>query len=585
MPELSHLELEDNAISDLSPLTDLAATLVNLNVSRNNLVDITPVAALQNLVAVNFGGNNISDVDALGGAFMPGLQYITLWGNPLNQADVALLTAYTELHNLNLDGTGISSLPPLPGSLRSLRAERNSISDVSGLAGLASLNLVSLRDNHITVLPDLSGLTSITHFNVSNNAIGDLAPLAQLPPGADVISDVGRPDIDGITLSTNTLDLTVNTCFNLTVDGFGGGLNYRSPVGNIEFGTGFADGQQTTICLNPDTANGVWDISRIDVDGGFTYNGFAVAQLGLSTAVTVSGGLNDTTPPILTGFNPTPLVVDLDAGPALIDLNLVATDAGGSGVGGFSINIHTTTGFHQNQCCEDVIPLSVTTPAGVLRILIVNVFDQAGNVTSLQRSELLALGGPTEIVIDNNLTQSFPAVAGEWFNSEGGFDGARGNPAYQFTVDAPGGVVVIVLESGDVAAVTLDLFDANGVRLVRADQHQPRAILGQNLAAGDYVVLAQNQLGGGGTFSITLEGSVVMSVAVDTDQDGLIDTVDLDDDDDGISDVVESSLILEGMNPLDFFDADEDFDGDGFTNREEILAGTDINNSSSQPPD
>jgi len=67
---------------------------------------------------------------------------------------------------------------------------------------------------------------------------------------------------------------------------------------------------------------------------------------------------------------------------------------------------------------------------------------------------------------------------------------------------------------------------------------------------------------------------------VDTDNDGIEDKVDSDDDNDGISDVVERKY---KMNPLNAFDAQEDFDHDGFSNAIEISMGTNIRSASSKP--
>lgn len=57
----------------------------------------------------------------------------------------------------------------------------------------------------------------------------------------------------------------------------------------------------------------------------------------------------------------------------------------------------------------------------------------------------------------------------------------------------------------------------------------------------------------------------------DTDSDGIGDNADTDDDNDGMPDEYE---IAQGFNPYNALDANDDFDGDGFTNLEEYQAGT-----------
>ncbi len=64
--------------------------------------------------------------------------------------------------------------------------------------------------------------------------------------------------------------------------------------------------------------------------------------------------------------------------------------------------------------------------------------------------------------------------------------------------------------------------------------------------------------------------------STDTDNDGIGNNADLDDDNDGISDILELAYELD---PLDPSDADEDNDGDGISNRDEINAGSNINES------
>lgn len=70
------------------------------------------------------------------------------------------------------------------------------------------------------------------------------------------------------------------------------------------------------------------------------------------------------------------------------------------------------------------------------------------------------------------------------------------------------------------------------------------------------------------------------SETTDTDGDGIGNNTDLDDDGDGISDQQE---ILLGMDPENSTDIYDDFDEDGFNNKFELFAGSDINNLTSTP--
>jgi hypothetical protein len=64
--------------------------------------------------------------------------------------------------------------------------------------------------------------------------------------------------------------------------------------------------------------------------------------------------------------------------------------------------------------------------------------------------------------------------------------------------------------------------------------------------------------------------SIIVQVLTDTDRDRIADRFDDDDDNDGLPDEWE---IGNGLNPLDSSDANQDLDGDWFTNIEEYQWG------------
>ncbi|KAB7627950.1 putative Ig domain-containing protein [Alkalilimnicola sp. S0819] len=67
---------------------------------------------------------------------------------------------------------------------------------------------------------------------------------------------------------------------------------------------------------------------------------------------------------------------------------------------------------------------------------------------------------------------------------------------------------------------------------------------------------------------------------VDTDGDGIGNNADTDDDNDGLPDAYE---LQHGLDPLDAADATQDADGDGYSNMDEYLAGSDPSDPTSYP--
>ena len=80
---------------------------------------------------------------------------------------------------------------------------------------------------------------------------------------------------------------------------------------------------------------------------------------------------------------------------------------------------------------------------------------------------------------------------------------------------------------------------------------------------------------------LTLDGEQI-SLKEDSDNDGILDIDDPDDDNDGMPDVYELNYYF--LDPLNSSDANEDYDGDGYSNYEEYEYGTDPDRDPGDPP-
>ena len=133
---LRHLEAVDHQIIDLTGL-EHAVNLKHLDLTRNQIRDIAPLAGLTVLEALYLPDNDISDISAL--------------------------EEMTNVSDLNLSRCSVSDLSPLTGLdvLQSLVLTGNSVSDLSPLAGLSNLRYLDLWRNSVS---DLSPLTDLNHL-------------------------------------------------------------------------------------------------------------------------------------------------------------------------------------------------------------------------------------------------------------------------------------------------------------------------------------------------------------------------------------------------------------------------------------
>ena len=175
---LEHLSLGNvGMVSDLTPLSNLTS-LQRLNVARNQISDIRPLAGLIYLRALVLHDNEIRDIPPL--ANLTNLIDLNLGGNHIDNLEP--LTDLTRLQILHLSGNQITDITPLANlaGLTQLTVSHNQVSDVRPLAGLINLTFLNLRNNRINDLNPLANLTALETLRLDINAITDITPLTGL---------------------------------------------------------------------------------------------------------------------------------------------------------------------------------------------------------------------------------------------------------------------------------------------------------------------------------------------------------------------------------------------------------------------
>jgi hypothetical protein len=154
-----HVEdiLEDVAERILVKASSKNSDTINLSCMRiNQLPDLFQIAPdLKSLVDINLSRNNLFDSDLVFEALfkLPNLLRVNLSNNFLNGALSSIAGRLTQLEELQLSNNSISSLP-------------------SSIVGWKDLKVLAIADNLLTSLPDeASELTELRHLNLKNNKI------------------------------------------------------------------------------------------------------------------------------------------------------------------------------------------------------------------------------------------------------------------------------------------------------------------------------------------------------------------------------------------------------------------------------
>jgi internalin A len=208
--DLTHLELSYNELSDVSSLSGLTG-LMGLDLNSNKLSDLGALSELTGLTDLNLYSNKLSDVAALSG-----LTWLIRLDLSFNQvSDVAALSGLTGLMRLDLSSNQVSDVAALSEltGLKELSLSSNQVSDVTALSGLTGLTYLDLNSNKLSDVAALSELTGLTYLDLNSNKLSDVAPLSGLTEltvlniGFNQVSDVAA--LSGLTGLTY-LDLYSN---------------------------------------------------------------------------------------------------------------------------------------------------------------------------------------------------------------------------------------------------------------------------------------------------------------------------------------------------------------------------------------
>ena len=152
---------ENNLVREgpIRSLTDLEKmpNLKQISISMQKITDISPLASLQNLEAVDIKNNPVMDI-----SFLSGLKF---------------------LRRVYIFDTRVTDLSPLVNCpmLVELDAGKLPIRSLEAFYGLKGLQKLSLHETTIDTLTGINNLTQLRYFEVSGIIDSDLMPLLSLP--------------------------------------------------------------------------------------------------------------------------------------------------------------------------------------------------------------------------------------------------------------------------------------------------------------------------------------------------------------------------------------------------------------------
>jgi Leucine-rich repeat (LRR) protein len=170
------LDLSYNALDYVGGVSS-CTTIQRLNLSHNRLSSVMPLSALKELIWLDASNNSVTDVSAL--APCTKLEGFLMTDNKLKNID--FLSNCPSIREVNIDYNDVEAAPDFQPEcpLETFSAAHNFLEDLSGLGGLQQLTLVNADYNNIRDISVLRTCPALIQVNVYNTYIRDGGELAE----------------------------------------------------------------------------------------------------------------------------------------------------------------------------------------------------------------------------------------------------------------------------------------------------------------------------------------------------------------------------------------------------------------------
>ncbi|CAL6060872.1 Conserved_hypothetical protein [Hexamita inflata] len=154
-----------------------SSTIKKLIINKCNLQNLNGIQVMTQLTELNLSFNQISDISKL--STLVKLTVLELDQN--NIESISVIQHFNELHTLDLSQNLISTLTSLKSlyKLKVLDLSYNKLVSVSDLSALSDIKLLNISKNNVTSIDSLKNCKKITHLNISFNKIISVEILSQ----------------------------------------------------------------------------------------------------------------------------------------------------------------------------------------------------------------------------------------------------------------------------------------------------------------------------------------------------------------------------------------------------------------------
>lgn len=183
---LTHLDLNNNAIGNISPLSGLTK-LQELNLSQNALKELSALSTLTAITVLDVSNNEIATLSPI--TALEGIKKLTAGNNALT--DVNGFEKLKSLTEVDLSNNQIENVSPLASctELTKLNISHNAVKDITGFSVLVKLTDLRFTNNKVTKLPEFPKDCELVNIDGSYNKLDTLVPLGGLKKLNNIFMD------------------------------------------------------------------------------------------------------------------------------------------------------------------------------------------------------------------------------------------------------------------------------------------------------------------------------------------------------------------------------------------------------------